>query len=78
MITMAKLHSNTNGNSNRFRGVLCIIMSVLMLMINEMLFAVRIVSQRDNTYKNRCCNNNKENVQMKHFIYKKQIYIINK
>jgi hypothetical protein len=30
----------------------------------------RLASQQENLYKNRCCDINKENVQMKHFIYK--------
>jgi hypothetical protein len=47
---MAELHSNTNGNSHTVRGVLCIIMRLLMLIVIEMLYAVCIASQRDNPY----------------------------
>jgi hypothetical protein len=41
MIGIAKLHSNTNGNSHTVRSVLCIIMNLLMPFVIEMLFAVR-------------------------------------
>jgi hypothetical protein len=44
------LHSNTNGNSLTVRSLLCIIMSLLMLIVFEMLFAVRFASQRENHY----------------------------
>jgi hypothetical protein len=41
---------NTNRNSHTGGSVLCIIMSFLMLIFIEMLFAVRFVSQRENPY----------------------------
>jgi hypothetical protein len=36
---------------------------LLMLIVIEMLFAVRFATQRENHYKNRCSDINKENVQ---------------
>jgi accessory gene regulator protein AgrB len=50
MIIIAKLHSNTIGNSHTVRSVLCIIMSMLMLIVIEMLFAVRFATQREYIY----------------------------
>jgi hypothetical protein len=50
MIRIAKLHSNTNGNSQTVRRVHCIIESLLMLIAIEMLFAIRFVSQEENHY----------------------------
>jgi hypothetical protein len=41
-----------------------------MLVVIDMLFAVRLALQREHHYFNRFCDINKENVQMKHFIYK--------
>jgi hypothetical protein len=70
MIRIPKLHSNTNGNSHTVIRVLFIIMSLYMLIDIEMLFAVSFATQRENHYENRCCEINKENVHMKHFIYK--------
>jgi accessory gene regulator protein AgrB len=52
MIRIAKLHSSRYGNSHTVRSVLCIIMSLLMLIIIEMLFAAWFFSQRENPYKN--------------------------
>jgi hypothetical protein len=49
MIRIAKLHSNTNGNSQTVSSVLCIIMSLLMLIVIEM-FAVRFSSKLENSY----------------------------
>jgi hypothetical protein len=42
MIGIAKLHSNTNGKSHTVRRVISIIMSIVI----EMLFAMRFASQR--------------------------------
>jgi hypothetical protein len=50
MIRIAKLHWNTNGNSQTVRSVLCITMSLLMLNVIEMLFAEPIASLRENPY----------------------------
>jgi accessory gene regulator protein AgrB len=50
MIRIAKLHSKTNGNSHTARSVSCIIMSLIMLIVIEMLFAVNFSSKRDNHY----------------------------
>jgi accessory gene regulator protein AgrB len=50
MITIAKLHSNTNVNFHAVRNILCIIMSLLMLVVIEMLFEVRFASQGENHY----------------------------
>jgi hypothetical protein len=50
MIRIAKLHSNTNGNSHTVRSVLCIIMSLLMAIDIGMQFAVRFAYQRENHY----------------------------
>jgi hypothetical protein len=69
MIRIAKLHSNTNGNSHTVRCVHCIIEILLMLIAMEMLFASHFVSQRENHYLKRLCDVNKEYVQMKLFIY---------
>jgi hypothetical protein len=62
MIRIAEIHSDTNGNSHTVRCVLSIIMSFLMPIVIEMLFAVRFASQRENDYYNRCSDINKENV----------------
>jgi hypothetical protein len=48
MIRIAKLHSKTNGNSRTVRSVSCIILTFLMLIVIEMLFAVRFASKREN------------------------------
>jgi hypothetical protein len=48
MIRIAKLHSNANGNSHTVRSVPFIIMSLLMLIVIEMLIAVRFATQREN------------------------------
>jgi hypothetical protein len=48
MIRFAKLQSNTNGNTHTVRSVLSIIMSLLMLIVIEMLTAVRFATQREN------------------------------
>jgi hypothetical protein len=69
MIRIEKLHMNTNGNYHTIGSVHCIIMSFLMLIVIEMLFVVRFASQRENPYEIRCCDINKENVQMKHYFY---------
>jgi hypothetical protein len=50
MLKIAKLLSNTNGNSHTVISVLCITMSLLMLNVIEMLFAERFASQRENLY----------------------------
>jgi hypothetical protein len=76
MIRIAKLHSITNGNSHIVRSVLCIIISLLMLIVIEMLNAVRFVTQRENHSYNRCCYINKENVQMKLFENFKKFHIL--
>jgi hypothetical protein len=44
------LHSNTNGNSHTVGIVICITKSLLMLIVIEMLFAVRFASQREYHY----------------------------
>jgi hypothetical protein len=44
MLSIAKLHSNTNGNSHTVRSVHCVIEILLMLIALEMLFAIRFVS----------------------------------
>jgi hypothetical protein len=69
MITNAKVHSNTNGNSHTVRSVLFIIISLYIVIYIEMLFAVSFATQQGNHYENRFCEENKENVQKKHFIY---------
>jgi hypothetical protein len=70
MITIAKLHSSTNGNSHTVRSVLFNIMSLYMVIDIEMLFAFSFATLQENHYENSCCEINKENVQKKHFIYK--------
>jgi hypothetical protein len=50
MIRIAKLHSDTNGNSHTVRSVICINMSLLMPVVIEMLFAVRFFSEHENHY----------------------------
>jgi hypothetical protein len=70
MIRIAKLHSNTNGNSHTVKSVLFIIMSLHKLIVIEMLFAVRFETKRENRYKNQCCDINKYNVQVKLIFYK--------
>jgi hypothetical protein len=47
MIRIAEIHSYTNGNSNKGRSVLCILMSFLMPIVIEMLSAVTFASQRE-------------------------------
>jgi hypothetical protein len=59
MIRIAKLHSNTNGNSHTVKRVLCIIMSLPKLIVIEMLFAFRFATKRENHYENQCCDINK-------------------
>jgi hypothetical protein len=56
MIRIAKLHSNTNGNSHRVRSVHCIIENLLMQFAIENLFAIRFFSQRENHYLTRFCD----------------------
>jgi hypothetical protein len=48
MIRIAELHSSTNGNNHTVRSALCIIMSLQMLIIIEILIAVRFDSHREN------------------------------
>jgi hypothetical protein len=48
MIWIAKLHSNTDGNSHTVRSVHCIFNILLMLIVIEMLFDICFVSQREN------------------------------
>jgi hypothetical protein len=50
MIRIAEIYSDKNGNYHRGRIVLCIIMSFLMPMDIEMLFAVRFASELENVY----------------------------
>jgi hypothetical protein len=50
MIRIAEIHLDTNGNAYSFRRVHLIIMSSLIPIIVEMLFAVRFASQRDSDY----------------------------
>jgi accessory gene regulator protein AgrB len=69
MIRITKLHSTTNGNSHTVSSVLCIIMSLLMLIFIDIYFEMLFASKRENRYLNRSCDINKENVQMKLFIY---------
>jgi hypothetical protein len=45
-------------------------MSSLIPIVIEMLYAVRFASQLENDYWNRCSDISKENVWMKPFIYK--------
>jgi C4-dicarboxylate transporter len=64
------LLSNTYGNSHSVRYILCIIMSLLILIVIERLFAGRFATQRENHFSNRGSDINKENVHMKLFYYK--------
>jgi hypothetical protein len=50
MTRIAKLHSNSDGNSHTVRSVHCIVEILLMLIAIELLFAIRFVSQRENHY----------------------------
>jgi hypothetical protein len=50
MIRIAEIQLDTNGNAHSVRSVLCIIMSSLKPIVIEMLFAVRIPSQRETDY----------------------------
>jgi hypothetical protein len=50
MIRIAKLHSNTNGNSHTVRSVHCIIEILLILIALEIILAIRFVSIRENNY----------------------------
>jgi hypothetical protein len=50
MVSVAEIHSDRNGNSHTVRSVLCIIMSFVMPIVNEMLFDVRFASQRYNDH----------------------------
>jgi hypothetical protein len=49
MIRIAKLHSKSNGKTHTVRSDLFIIMSLLLLIVIEMLFAVRLAPQRVNS-----------------------------
>jgi hypothetical protein len=69
MIRIAELHSDTNVNSHTVRKIIYIIIILLNLIDIEMLFAVRFATKRENQYLNRCCDINKENVQIKLIIY---------
>jgi hypothetical protein len=59
MIRIAEIHLDTNGNAHSVRSVLCIIMSSLMPIDIETLFAMRFASQRETDYLNRCSDINK-------------------
>jgi hypothetical protein len=50
IIKLAKLHSNTNGNSHTVRSDHCIIISLLMVIVNEMLYAAHFASKPKNHY----------------------------
>jgi hypothetical protein len=50
MIRIAEIHLGTNGNAHSVWIVLCIIMSSLMPIVIEMLFAVHVASQRETYY----------------------------
>jgi hypothetical protein len=50
MIRIAEIHLDENGNAHSVGSVLCIIMSSLMPIVIEMLFAVRFASQRETEY----------------------------
>jgi hypothetical protein len=50
MIRIGEIYSDTYGNYHRGIIVLCIIMSFLMPVDIEMLFAVRFASQLENNY----------------------------
>jgi accessory gene regulator protein AgrB len=50
MIRFAKLHTNTYGNSHTVWSVLCIVMSLLMQIVIEMLFSVRFETKEENHY----------------------------
>jgi hypothetical protein len=50
MIRIADIHLDKNGNEHSVRSVLCIIMSTLMPVVIEMLFAVLFASQRETEY----------------------------
>jgi hypothetical protein len=52
MIRIAKLHSNTNENSDTVRCFLCIVISISICYVIVMLFAVRSVSELENITKN--------------------------
>jgi hypothetical protein len=54
MIMIAEIYLDTNGNSQRGRSVLCIIMSFLIPIVIEILSALRFASQRENDYYNWC------------------------
>jgi hypothetical protein len=69
MLRIAKLHSNTNGNSHTVDNVICIIMSLRMAIVFEMLLFRRFSSQPENHYYNRCCEINKEKLQVKLITY---------
>jgi hypothetical protein len=47
MIRIAKIYSNTNGNSQTVRSVFCITMSLLMLKVIEMMFAELFFSTKN-------------------------------
>jgi hypothetical protein len=69
MIRIAKLQSNTNGNSHSVRNVLCIIMSFQMAVV-EILLLWRFASEREKDYKYRCCDIYKEKLEVKLITYK--------
>jgi hypothetical protein len=50
MIWIAKLHSNTNGNSHTVRNEHCIIMSLHMVIVVKILLVGRFASETEKDY----------------------------